>query len=217
MVQFRRSKKFGPFRITLSQRGISTSVGAGGFRVSKGADGKVRRTIRVPGTGIYDTKVISPAPHHPASRREQQSPMQPSALPPPNLPAAGWYADPKGEASLRYWDGRQWTAATNADAVPAAMKEHNCPGVVGEERGTAVGLVRGWRLFTAQLREDSAGVDQILNEIDGCPLCLLLYVHYFLGMAASNGLTIANGNRAAAIAQADKMLPDYVNKARKTM
>jgi hypothetical protein len=26
--------------------------------VSKGADGKVRRTVRAPGTGVYDTKVI---------------------------------------------------------------------------------------------------------------------------------------------------------------
>ncbi len=25
-------------------------------------------------------------------------------------PPAGWYADPTGEAKLRYWDGRQWTS-----------------------------------------------------------------------------------------------------------
>ena len=58
MVQYRKSKKVGPFRLTVSQRGISTSVGAGPLRVSRGADGRVRRTIRVPGTGIYDTKVV---------------------------------------------------------------------------------------------------------------------------------------------------------------
>lgn len=58
MVQFRKSKSFGPVRLTASKRGISTSVGAGPFRVSFGADGKTRRTVRVPGTGIYDTKVI---------------------------------------------------------------------------------------------------------------------------------------------------------------
>jgi len=39
MVRYRRSKKIGPFRITLTQRGVSTSVGAGPFRISKGADG----------------------------------------------------------------------------------------------------------------------------------------------------------------------------------
>jgi Protein of unknown function (DUF4236) len=58
MVQYRKNKKVGPFRLTVSQRGISTSVGAGPVRVSRGADGRVRRTVRVPGTGIYDTKVV---------------------------------------------------------------------------------------------------------------------------------------------------------------
>ncbi|WP_430336020.1 DUF4236 domain-containing protein [Rhodococcus sp. ACT016] len=59
MVQFRKSKSFGPVRLTASKRGLGVSVGAGPLRVSRGADGKVRRTVRVPGTGIYDTKVIS--------------------------------------------------------------------------------------------------------------------------------------------------------------
>lgn len=58
MVGFRKSKKVGPFRFTLSKRGISTSAGAGPLRVTRGADGKYRRTVRVPGTGLYDTKVI---------------------------------------------------------------------------------------------------------------------------------------------------------------
>lgn len=58
MVQFRKSKSFGPFRITATKRGISTSFGAGPIRLSRGADGKTRRTIRAPGTGIFDTKVI---------------------------------------------------------------------------------------------------------------------------------------------------------------
>lgn len=58
MVQFRKSKKSGPFRFTLSQRGIGTSVGGGPFRLSLGADGRARRTVRVPGVGLYDTKTI---------------------------------------------------------------------------------------------------------------------------------------------------------------
>ena len=28
-------------------------------------------------------------------------------------PEAGWFPDPKGEATLRYWDGGQWTDHTN--------------------------------------------------------------------------------------------------------
>jgi hypothetical protein len=48
MVRYRKSKNIGPFRITMTQKGVSTSVGAGGFRISNRADGKVRRTIRIP-------------------------------------------------------------------------------------------------------------------------------------------------------------------------
>ena len=67
MVQFRRSKKVGPFRFTVSQRGLSSSIGGGPFRVGLGADRKIRRTIRIPRTGIYDTKVSG------ATRRRRRS------------------------------------------------------------------------------------------------------------------------------------------------
>jgi hypothetical protein len=58
MVTFRKSKSVGPFRFTLSNRGLSTSVGGGPIRISRSADGKLRRTIRVPGLGLSDTKAI---------------------------------------------------------------------------------------------------------------------------------------------------------------
>jgi hypothetical protein len=32
--------------------------------------------------------------------------------PPPNLPSAGWYADPQDGGRVRYWDGSTWTAHT---------------------------------------------------------------------------------------------------------
>lgn len=34
----------------------------------------------------------------------------PTVPPPPPAPPAAWYADPHGEARLRYWDGAGWTA-----------------------------------------------------------------------------------------------------------
>jgi hypothetical protein len=71
MVQFRRSKKVGPFRFTVSQRGLSSSIGGGPFRVGLGADRKIRRTIRIPRTGIYDTKVIG------GTRRRRRSARHP--------------------------------------------------------------------------------------------------------------------------------------------
>lgn len=42
--------------------------------------------------------------------------------PAPPAPAAapGWYTDPAGSASLRFWDGRRWTDALSAAVPPAA-------------------------------------------------------------------------------------------------
>lgn len=117
MVQYRRRKKVGPFRFTVSQRGISTSFGAGPFRISKGADGKVRRTIRIPGTGIYDTKVVNRRPRKPASRSGAVMPPNPYR-PTPGPPPAGWYRDPGGGAFRRYWDRDQWTPATDEQPSP---------------------------------------------------------------------------------------------------
>jgi hypothetical protein len=57
-MQFRKTKTFGGLRFSLSKKGVGVSVGAGPLRVGVGADGKVRRTVRASGTGIYDTKVI---------------------------------------------------------------------------------------------------------------------------------------------------------------
>lgn len=45
-------------RFTLSKRGIGASVGGGPFRIGVGPTGQVRRTVRIPGTGVYDTKVV---------------------------------------------------------------------------------------------------------------------------------------------------------------
>jgi hypothetical protein len=39
MVRYRRSDKTDPFRITLTQQGVSTSVGAAPFRIGKRPDG----------------------------------------------------------------------------------------------------------------------------------------------------------------------------------
>lgn len=58
MATFRKSKKVGPLRVTLSPRGVSTSAGVPGMRVSANSRGEVRRTLSVPGTGVYDTKKV---------------------------------------------------------------------------------------------------------------------------------------------------------------
>lgn len=58
MVYFRKSKKLGPLRLTASKSGLSMSGGVRGARVSANTKGEMRRTLSVPGAGIYDTKRI---------------------------------------------------------------------------------------------------------------------------------------------------------------
>ncbi|OUP26947.1 DUF4236 domain-containing protein [Faecalibacterium sp. An192] len=50
--RFRKSKKVGPFRINMSQKGIGWSVGVKWLRYTKKADGGSRITASIPGTGI---------------------------------------------------------------------------------------------------------------------------------------------------------------------
>jgi hypothetical protein len=99
MAQFRKSKSFGPVRLTFSNRGVSTSVGAGPLRVSRGADGTWRRTVRVPGTGVSDTKKISNS--RSAAPRALAVATAPAPLP-------GWYRDPAGSGGTAYWNGNVW-------------------------------------------------------------------------------------------------------------
>lgn len=44
---FRRSKCFGPFRFTLSKRGLGVSAGAGPVRVGRGATGRTSLTVGI--------------------------------------------------------------------------------------------------------------------------------------------------------------------------
>lgn len=73
-MRFRKSKSFGPFRATLGKRGISTSVGGKGFRISKGSDGKIRSTVGIPGTGLSYTTEHGKAKRNNANI--QQDPKQ---------------------------------------------------------------------------------------------------------------------------------------------
>jgi hypothetical protein len=71
-VRFRKSKKIGGIRITGSRSGIGISAGVGPLRVGLGADGKVRRTVRVPGTGVHDTKAVSGGGDKPTAKEGAQ-------------------------------------------------------------------------------------------------------------------------------------------------
>ncbi|MUH43378.1 MAG: DUF4236 domain-containing protein [Actinobacteria bacterium] len=117
--QIRRSKYFGPFRVSLTKRGLSGSVGIPGFRMSTNTRGQVRRTVRIPGTGIYNTKILNPKSSSSAARKSKAPKRAPATAtqahpeqpPPPSAPAS-WYPDPQGVATWRWWDGQVWTQHT---------------------------------------------------------------------------------------------------------
>ncbi|MCT2030230.1 hypothetical protein HMPREF3086_03930 [Dietzia sp. HMSC21D01] len=95
MVSFRRSKKVGPFRITASKSGLGISAGAGPVRVSRSPKGRYSRTLRVPGTGIYDTRRIGSGPS-----RAQRGPAATSgAGPRPGSTPAGSATSTSGAGS----------------------------------------------------------------------------------------------------------------------
>lgn len=51
--RFRKSINLGKhFKINLSKSGVGFSAGVKGFRVTRTANGKIRKTVTVPGTGI---------------------------------------------------------------------------------------------------------------------------------------------------------------------
>lgn len=60
-IQFRKSKSFGPMRMTLGKTGVSTSVGFKGFRLTFGRKGTTM-TTGIPGTGIYNRQKIGDTP-----------------------------------------------------------------------------------------------------------------------------------------------------------
>lgn len=95
MVRYRKSKTFGGLRVTASRRGIGASMGTGPFRVSLGSDGRVRRTVRVPGTGISDTKVVGSNRRPSTARRDGKPAKQVTKLrieitEDNSPPATGW-------------------------------------------------------------------------------------------------------------------------------
>lgn len=57
--RYRKSRKIGPFRVTLSKSGVSYSFGSKFARVTKRADGRMQTTVTAPGTGLSYTATES--------------------------------------------------------------------------------------------------------------------------------------------------------------
>ncbi|MFF1906012.1 DUF4236 domain-containing protein [Kitasatospora sp. NPDC058218] len=77
-VGYRKSFKAGGLRVTASKSGISYSAGVKGARVTKQANGRVRTTVSVPGTGISHSRTTGgrKAQPRPATAAPQRSRRQ---------------------------------------------------------------------------------------------------------------------------------------------
>jgi hypothetical protein len=51
-LYYRKSLKFGPFRVNLSKSGVGYSVGGTGFRTGVSGAGRRYNTFSLPGTGV---------------------------------------------------------------------------------------------------------------------------------------------------------------------
>lgn len=184
MVQFRKSKTFGGVRLTASKRGLGVSVGKGPLRVSRGADGKVRRTIRAPGTGIFDTKVIGgkkknvPAPAQSARPHPVAGAPRPDGTGPvpvartqqvPKFPPATW-------ARLIEKDGTARALTTQRWFVEASLRKQEAGQVrlTGLTIGQAERIMRHLNEDPAKLHQQGRG-SRLVNQIL-VVLCWLLVV-----------------------------------------
>lgn len=97
--KYRKTIKIMPgVRLTLSPSGISTSAGVRGARITRSANGRVTRTLSVPGSGLSHSKTIRPAT---SVVRRSAGGTAPSThlAPPPPPPKPGMLA-PAAEKAL---------------------------------------------------------------------------------------------------------------------
>ena len=88
--RYRKRVRLGPLNINLSRRGVGTSWGVPGFRVTHSANGRRYLTLSLPGTGLSWQKTLGtstaqrrwPRRHPPVS-----TPPQPRRQVPPAAPA----------------------------------------------------------------------------------------------------------------------------------
>lgn len=71
--RFRKSVRFGPLRVNLGKRGIGTSIGVPGARITNSSTGQKYLTLGIPGTGLSWTKTLN-------SRRDRRAEPETPAI-----------------------------------------------------------------------------------------------------------------------------------------
>jgi hypothetical protein len=180
--RLRKSRQILPgVRLNLSRRGVGFSAGPRGLKVGRGADGRYRRTISVPGTGLYNTTVLSSRKQPPPMTKQPDHPFwtAPPNWPQPPLgwaPPAGWQPDPAWGPAPEGWQFWQ-TQVPPQQAGAAWVRKHPkttagvavlallfMVGVVGggdEPPGTRQGVVQASDRGDERLAaEEKAAADQ---------------------------------------------------------
>jgi hypothetical protein len=91
--RFRKTFTRGPFKTTISKRGIGWSWGVPGFRYGVSPSGRRYISAGVPGSGLYWMKYLdgsSPGPGTPGPGAGGQPPLPPPASAPSAAPGPWW-------------------------------------------------------------------------------------------------------------------------------
>jgi hypothetical protein len=89
----------GPFRTTLSTRGVGWSVGVPGFRYGISPTGRRYISVGIPGTGLYGIQYLTPEPPQTLQSQSVQPAISaPTVHTPPPHPAPT--AQPTGQ---KWW------------------------------------------------------------------------------------------------------------------
>jgi tetratricopeptide (TPR) repeat protein len=160
--------------MTVSPRGVSTSVGVKGARVTRQANGRVTRTLSAPGTGISHTKTLRAG----TSRQPVRRPAVAASAPSPGLMAPRW------EKALH--------KALIAKPDPSAIERIGTDHVEARLHAATFGA-----LFAAVPAGDYARATQLLewafsNNFDPAqdPFCRKYIPHSQLSVEVADGVSV---------------------------
>ncbi|QSE72354.1 DUF4236 domain-containing protein [Rhodococcus sp. PSBB049] len=89
-------------RLNFSRRGVGYSVGGKGMRITKHANGRISRTVSVPGTGLSHQQTLRTAPRRTRTARIPASPPRPGIPPTAPVPLAS--APPTPAFTAPQWE-----------------------------------------------------------------------------------------------------------------
>jgi tetratricopeptide (TPR) repeat protein len=156
----RKSFKVMPgVRMTVSKRGVSTSVGVRGARVTRTAAGRVTRTVGLPGTGIRHTQTIGGSSSRSGSSSSardgaQSAPTRSApALPKPGFTAPKWEKELHKAITEGNYGDLPKVAQNHPEVAPLAAALDGIVAYSNGEHARAIEVL-AWAWGTQALIED---------------------------------------------------------------